>query len=103
MCYWGYGVFKLKPVELYDLEPVELFEMVQAHVEYQNNTFDMEMNKLAWQTSIILNGMGTLKKKIKPTDLYNPEADTNAPNGVKIVGEEEHNRLQAELLDAFKS
>lgn len=86
---------------MYALEPIELFEMVNAHVEYQNNQFDLDMNKLAWQTSILLNGMGTLKKKVKPTDLYNPNAEPDAPKGVNVVGEEEHNRLQAELLETF--
>ena len=58
------------------------------------------MQRMAWQTSIIINCMGTLKKKIKPKDLYNNE-DEDAAKGYKVIDEDEHKQLQDDLLKAF--
>lgn len=48
----------------------ELVEMVEAHVSYSNDYADNKMQILSWQTSILINCMGTLKRKIKPKNLY---------------------------------
>jgi hypothetical protein len=95
-------VFKLRPKELYSLEPVELYEMVEAYTLARNEEFTTDMQKLAWQTSIIINCMGTLKKKIKPTDLFNPDREDDSPKGIKSVDKEEHKKLQDDLLNSFK-
>lgn len=101
VCYWGYGVFKLKPNELYALDPIELIEMVEGYISYANDEFDKDMHMLAWQTALLMNSTGNLKKHIKPKDLYNPNADEDVPTGITRVGQEEHERLQAELLATF--
>jgi hypothetical protein len=95
-------VFNLRPKELYSLEPVELYEMVEAYTIARNEEFKVDMQKLAWQTSIIINCMGTLKKKIKPTDLFNPDEGEDNQKGIKSVDKDEHKKLQEELLDSFK-
>ena len=46
--------------------------------------------------------MGTLKKKIKPTDLFNPDEGEDNQKGIKSVDKDEHKKLQEELLDSFK-
>ena len=46
--------------------------MVLAHTRAEEEAFDMQMILLSWQTSLLLNGTGNFKKKIKPTDLYTP-------------------------------
>lgn len=48
----------------------ELVEMVEAHVSYSNDYTDNKMQILSWQTYILINCMGTLKRKVKPKDLY---------------------------------
>ena len=101
MAFWGYGVFNLKPQELYNMDIEEFFEMVKAHNEYEKLQNDIIMQRLAWQTSIIINCMGTLKKKIKPTDLYNSNDDENAKDGYKVLEEDEHKKMQDELIKAF--
>lgn len=95
-------MFNLRPQELYSLEPVELYEMVEAYTIARNEEFKVDMQKLAWQTSIIINCMGTLKKKIKPTDLFNLDEGEDNQKGIKSVDKDEHKKLQEELLDSFK-
>lgn len=79
--------------------------MVTAHVEYEENEFNKQMNILAWQTSIIINCMGTLKKKIKPKDLFNPDKDIEgskgSTSGLNYVSDEDHKKLQDDLKATF--
>lgn len=99
--YWGYGVLNFKPQELLDLDPIIFCEMVESKLKVIKEENEMDMQKLAWQTSIIINCMGTLKKKIKPTDLYNPNATEESKGGLTYISEEEKESKQSELLSTF--
>ena len=74
--------------------------MINAHIEYEKVQNDLIMHRLAWQTSIIINCMGTLKKKINPKDLYSTD-DEDDGKGYTILEEEEHKQLQNDLLQTF--
>ncbi|MGL5328362.1 MAG: hypothetical protein ACRDD7_03765 [Peptostreptococcaceae bacterium] len=76
--------------------------MVEAHISYYNDTTDHDMQMLAWQTSIIINCMGTLKKKVKPNDLYKSEDEQDLQDGITVVGNYKKVELENELLSIFK-
>lgn len=76
--------------------------MVEAHISYSNDTVDNKMQMLSWQTSIIINCMGTLKKKVKPKDLYKSPNELDSNDRINVVGEEKKSELENELLSTFK-
>lgn len=76
--------------------------MVEAHISYSNDTIDNKMQMLSWQTSIIINCMGTLKKKVKPKDLYKSPNESDSNDRINVVGEEKKSELENELLSTFK-
>ncbi len=75
--------------------------MVEAHVSYSNDYTDNKMQILSWQTSILVNCMGTLKRKVKPKDLYKSPSEEDSCDGVNLVGEDKKIELENELLSIF--
>lgn len=75
--------------------------MVEAHISYSNDYIDNKMQILSWQTSILINCMGTLKRKVKPQDLYKSPNDKDSCDGVNLVGEDKKVELENELLSVF--
>lgn len=73
----------------------ELVEMVEAHVSYSNDYTDK-------QTSILINCMGTLKRKVKPKDLYKSPNEQDLCDGVNLIGNDKKVELENELLSIFK-
>lgn len=80
----------------------ELVEMVEAHVSYSNDSIDNKMQMLSWQTSIIINCMGTLKRKVKSKDLYKSPNESDSNDRINVVGKEKKSELENELLSTFK-
>ncbi|GAA0703246.1 hypothetical protein GCM10008904_10150 [Paraclostridium ghonii] len=76
--------------------------MVESYIDYREDEIDSKMQILAWQTSIIINCMGTLKKKVKPGDLYKSDDKSDLPNDVKFIGKDKKAELENELLSIFK-
>ncbi|MGL6106131.1 hypothetical protein [Romboutsia sp.] len=76
--------------------------MVEAHISYSNDYTDNKMQVLSWQTSIIINCMGTLKRKIKPQDLYKSPNEPNIYDSVNLIGKDKKIELENELLSIFK-
>ena len=76
--------------------------MVEAHVSYSNDYIDNKMQILSWQTSILVNCMGTLKRKVKPKDLYKAPSEEASYNGVNIIDEDKKVELENELLSIFE-
>jgi hypothetical protein len=52
--------------------------MLEAFVEEEKRQDDALSQRLAWQTSHIMNASGNYKKRISPTDLYKPMAHNEA-------------------------
>ena len=46
--------------------------MLEAVIEEEKRQDDMENQRVSWFTAHIMNSSGNYKKKIKPTDLYEP-------------------------------
>lgn len=80
----------------------ELVEMVEAHVSYSNDYIDNKMQILSWQTSILINCMGTLKRKVKPQDLYKSPNEQDSCDGVNLIGKDKKVELENELLSIFE-
>lgn len=76
--------------------------MVEAHISYSNDNIDNKMQMLAWQTSILINCMGTLKRKVKPKDLYKSPNEPDSIDAINVVGKEKKSELENELLSTFK-
>lgn len=78
--------------------------MIRASAKAEEDSFNSKMQMLAWQTALLMNSTGNYKKKIKPTDLFNPEARKGTVEKADI-SEEEKKKLkkqkQEELLKAF--
>lgn len=77
--------------------------MVVAHMRKEKEIFDLNMEMLAWQTALLMNSTGNYKKKISPSDLYNPDDIAEAEQG-NISGEDSvamKKKLQEELLSTF--
>ena len=75
--------------------------MVDAYISYSNDNIDNEMQIRAWQTSILINCMGTLKRKVKPKDLYKSQNELDSSDGINVVGKEKKYELENELLSTF--
>ena len=80
----------------------ELVEMVEAHVSYSNDYTDNKMQILSWQTYILINCMGTLKRKVKPKDLYKSPNEQDLCDDVNLIGNDKKVELENELLSIFK-
>lgn len=77
--------------------------MVVAHMRKEKEIFDLNMEMLAWQTALLMNSTGNYKKKISPSDLYNPD-DVAEAEQENISGEDSvamKKKLQEELLSTF--
>lgn len=46
--------------------------MYEASSDITTENFDLEMQRTAWFTSLLMNVSGNLKKRIKPDKLYTP-------------------------------
>ena len=93
----------MKPKEFYELTLIEFVEWSNSVLEYKNREEDNEMRKIAWQTSLLLNGTGNFKRKIYPKDLYESpyekEKEKNTTQ-LKLDPKEKQRRL-AELKKKF--
>ncbi|MDF2010192.1 hypothetical protein [Priestia megaterium] len=68
----GYGYLKLTPDTLWSLSTREFVDMYEAYIEREEETFDLEMQRTSWFTSLLMNATGNYKKEIKPDKLYQP-------------------------------
>lgn len=97
-------MLKISPKEFYDLTLIEFVDWSNSVMEYHNRKDDFEMQKLAWQTSLLLNGTGNYKRKINPKDLYispyTKEEEEKDNTQIKIDPKEKEKRL-ADLKEKF--
>jgi hypothetical protein len=72
----GYGLLELKHDELFSLTTVEFWDMVNARMLRQYVNEDREMERLAWQSSLLMSATGNFGKKgIKPKKLFERQFD----------------------------
>lgn len=51
---------------------VELSEMMEAFTFEEQRIQDVENQRVAWQTAMLMNATGNYRKRINPIDLYKP-------------------------------
>lgn len=81
-----------------------LADMIRACGRAEEDSFNTKMQMLAWQTALLMNSTGNYKKKIKPTDLFNPEKHKGTVEEADISEEEKKalkKQKQEELLKTF--
>lgn len=50
--------------------------LLKAEIDKEYKEFDTKMRQLSWQTALIMNSSGNMKRPVKPDKLYDPK-DTN--------------------------
>lgn len=78
-----------------------LGDMIQAIQKKEEEDFDLQMQIVAWQTSILANFSGNARTKVKPSDLYTPLEERRNPEVIEPSKTKEE--LQADLLKAFNT
>lgn len=91
---WAFGTLRLKPDEFWNLTMNELLEMIEGYVHEQSRQDDAENQRLSWLASHLMNSTGNYKKRIQPTDLYEPLAKQK---------EKQEKRKENGAVDKFKS
>jgi hypothetical protein len=101
--FYGYGLLKLSPSELFTMTVHEIFDMVSAYYRRRDDELDEQLTVLAWQTSLIMNSSGNYKKAIKPKDLYKAKGDgeEESENELRPIDVEEKNKELQALQDKF--
>jgi hypothetical protein len=75
----------------------ELMDMIEARVWAENRDSDLDTQRVAWQTAHLMNATGNFKKKIMPTDLYNP-MDDSVEGEEKVVKQFESTEQKEDYL-----
>lgn len=84
----GYGLLGLLPDQLFALTLPEFLDMANAKMYYRSLDGDTEMQRTAWQTSLLMSATGNYGKKgVDPKKLYKPQFDEM---GQPIKQKEEH-------------
>lgn len=106
----GYGLLGLTPDELFSLSLKEFTDMVSAKLYYQAYEDDLKMQRLAWQSSLLMSATGNYGKKgVDMKKLYKPRFDDegnfieeDTSHGVfKPIDKEEKETKLNELLAKF--
>ncbi len=98
---------KLKPDEFWGLTYVEICDLLEAFVAEEERQDDIVNQRLSWQTALIMNSSGNLRKQVKPTDLYRPkymegqQEDTSQKVVKKFTSKEEKTKYLEELKSKF--
>lgn len=72
--------------------------MVDGHIQHERNRYRDEWERIRWQTAILVNFSGNVKRKIKPTDLITFEWDKVNNDEVKKLKTPEMIALLDELF-----
>ncbi|MFR7272443.1 hypothetical protein ACLVL5_06065 [Streptococcus pneumoniae] len=102
----GYGLLGLTPDTLFSLSLKEYTDMVNAKLYYQAYEDDLEMQRLAWQSSLLMSATGNYGKKgIDMKKLYRPRFDEDGnfkPEGsFKSIDKDEKESKLNELIAKF--
>lgn len=100
---YGYAFYKMSHDELYEMDVQILGEMFRAVISMDDRKLDLDMQKLSWQTAILMNATGNYKSPVEPEDLYTPIANRKEEKleTVKNI-EVQRKEKQEELLKSFE-
>jgi len=105
----GYGLLGLLPEQLLSLTLPQYFDMVNAKLTQSAIDDDKEMERTAWQSSLLMSATGNYGKKgIDPLKLYERRFDdlgqpieSNADGAFTPIDKELKDSNMAELLAKF--
>jgi hypothetical protein len=76
---YGLAYAKIPYDSLMEMDLTALVVVLKAEIDKEYKEFDTKMRQLSWQTALIMNASGNLKRPVKPDKLYNPkETDKKA-------------------------
>lgn len=64
------GVYRLMPSELGELPLYDIYILLDAYYYNKLEEQDYDYRLTAWQTSLLINTCGKVKKKVQPKHLY---------------------------------
>lgn len=75
--------------------------MANAQFRSEEEAFDREYQRTAWQTALLMNATGNYKKQIKPDSLYKSPYDDNKQSNGKTKDKNYVNNEQETLKQLF--
>lgn len=69
---YGLAYCKLDYYYMMDMDLVILGRLLHAEIEKEAHQYDLEMQKISWQTACLMNATGNFKTPVKPEKLYVP-------------------------------
>jgi hypothetical protein len=105
----GYGLLGLMPDQLFSLTLPEFYDMVRAKQYYTSLESDTDMQRTAWQTSLIMTSSGNYGKKgVTPDKLYKSVFDKDGnfigntgQETFKPIDKEEKEKQLSKLIEKF--
>lgn len=82
---------------------IDFLDLANAQYRAEEEHWDRELERTAWQTSILVNAAGTSKKQVKPDQLYKSpfREGEKANSSSKSKGKEYVTSEQEKLKDMF--
>lgn len=95
----------MKPDEFWAMGVVDFLDLANAQYRQEEELWDREYQKTAWQTALLMNSTGNYgKKQIKPEQLYKSpfaEKQNNTGSTKKKVDKQYVAQEQEQLKDLF--
>lgn len=92
---YGLAYCKLDYEIMMDMDLTVLGIIFKAEMDRQLYDYDLEMQKLAWQTAYLMNASGNYKSAVKPEKLYKSIIKKSSNETINVEAKKE------ELLKAF--
>ncbi|MCW6094546.1 hypothetical protein LAV60_15350 [Clostridium sporogenes] len=96
---YGLAYCKLDYYYMMDMDLVILGRLLRSEIDKEVHQYDLEMQKISWQTACLMNATGNYKTPVKPEKLYIPldkQKKKNKPEKMEDV-----QAKREELLKTF--
>ena len=67
---YGLSYAQLGFERMYEMDLFILYKIIKAERDKEVHVYDMDMQKLSWQTACLMNATGNYKRSVKPENLY---------------------------------
>ncbi|MFT8313244.1 MAG: hypothetical protein ABF633_03200 [Clostridium sp.] len=96
---FGLAYCRLDYEYMYEVDINILAVLIKAEINREKHENDLTMQRLAWQTALLMNATGNFKKPVKPAKLYSPA--TQQKKKVTVEKKEDIEAKRAELMKRF--
>ncbi|MGV2685134.1 hypothetical protein GNF82_12115 [Clostridium perfringens] len=98
----AYGKLNLSPEQFWNMGLIDFLDLANAQYRAEEEFWDRELERTAWQTAILANAAGTSKKQIKPEQLYkSPFREAEKTSVSKKAKDKEYVTSEQEKLKAI--